>query len=260
MPWDGTELRVTDLESGAVTTLAGSVSESVLQPEWVDDATLTMISDRSGWWNLYSVTLQGKGGVLHHEDAEFGGPLWQLGARTYGALDEARILAVRTVGDDSLVILDLAVGTSATIDLPLTSIRLGPQSGCRVLLTGGTSSLAGGLRMLDLSDGLLTDVRLDVDAMPDLAYVPLAETRTFHEARGVHTFVYPPRNDEFTAPEGESPLPEASAVYQERSPLTHVSSLTTPVLLLQGLDDEIVPPAQAELFRDALAAKRLPHV
>ena len=55
------------------------------------------------------------------------------------------------------------------------------------------------------------------------------------------------------------PLPEASAVYQERSPLTHVSSLTTPVLLLQGLDDEIVPPAQAELFRDALAAKGLPH-
>ena len=127
-----------------MTTLAGSVSESVLQPEWVDDATLTMISDRSGWWNLYSVTLQGKGGVLHPEDAEFGGPLWQLGARTYGALDEARILAVRTVGDDSLVILDLAVGTSETIDLPLTSIRLGPQSGCRVLLTGGSSSLAGG--------------------------------------------------------------------------------------------------------------------
>ncbi len=49
-------------------------------------------------------------------------------------------------------------------------------------------------------------------------------------------------------------------MYQERPPLTHVSSLTTPVLLLQGLDDEIVPPAQAELFRDALAAKGLPHV
>ena len=123
MPWDGTELRVTDLESGAVTTLVGSVSESVLQPEWVDDATLTMINDRSGWWNLYSVTLQGEGAVLHPEDAEFGGPLWQLGARTYGALDEARILAVRTVGDDSLVILDLAVGTSATIDLPLHPAR-----------------------------------------------------------------------------------------------------------------------------------------
>jgi dipeptidyl aminopeptidase/acylaminoacyl peptidase len=31
------------------------------------------------------------------------------------------------------------------------------------------------------------------------------------------------------------------------------------VLLLQSLDDEIVHPAQAELFRDALAAKELPH-
>ena len=395
MPWDGTELRVTDLTTGAVTTLAGSVSESVLQPEWVDDASLTMISDRSGWWNLHSVTLQGEVTALHHEDAEFGGPLWQLGARTYGALDGAQILAVRTLGDDSLVILDLVADTSETVDLPLTSIRLGPQSGTRVLLTGGSSSLAGGLRILDLGDGSLTEVRLDVDAMPDPAYVPFAEARTFRDTRDVHTFVYPPRNDDFTAPEGEKPpfiavvhggptghssggysptyayftsrgigiidvnyggstgygreyrnrlrgqwgvvdvddviaavrgladagladpsrlairggsaggftvlaaltrsevfaagtsyygvsdlaalaadthdfesrytdglvgpLPEASAVYQERSPLTHVTSLTTPVLLLQGLDDEIVPPAQAELFRDALAAKGLPH-
>jgi dipeptidyl aminopeptidase/acylaminoacyl peptidase len=55
------------------------------------------------------------------------------------------------------------------------------------------------------------------------------------------------------------PLPESSALYEERSPITHVNNLTTPVLLLQGLDDEIVLPAQAELFRDALAAKGLPH-
>ncbi len=31
------------------------------------------------------------------------------------------------------------------------------------------------------------------------------------------------------------------------------------MLLLQGLEDEIVPPAQAELFRDALVAKGIPH-
>ena len=205
MPWDGTELRVTDLETGALRTIAGSVSESVLQPEWVDDATLMMISDRSGWWNLHSVTLQGEVTVLHREDAEFGGPLWQLGALSYITLDEAHILAVRTLGDDSLVILDLVAGTSEAIDLPLTSIRLGPQSGTRVLLTGGSSSLAGGLRILDLRDGSLTEVRLDVDAMPDPAYVPVAEARTFPGSRDVHTFIYPPRNGEFTAPDGERP-------------------------------------------------------
>jgi dipeptidyl aminopeptidase/acylaminoacyl peptidase len=31
------------------------------------------------------------------------------------------------------------------------------------------------------------------------------------------------------------------------------------VLLLQGLDDPIVPPSQAELFRDALVRKGIPH-
>ena len=55
------------------------------------------------------------------------------------------------------------------------------------------------------------------------------------------------------------PLPEALAVYHERSPLTHVDGLSCPVLLLQGAEDEVVPPAQAEAFRDAMVAKGLPH-
>jgi dipeptidyl aminopeptidase/acylaminoacyl peptidase len=55
------------------------------------------------------------------------------------------------------------------------------------------------------------------------------------------------------------PLPEARELYEERAPLSHVGELSCPVLLLQGLDDPIVPPAQAERFRDALIAKGLPH-
>jgi dipeptidyl aminopeptidase/acylaminoacyl peptidase len=31
-----------------------------------------------------------------------------------------------------------------------------------------------------------------------------------------------------------------------------------PVLLLQGLDDRVVPPSQAEAMRDALAARDVP--
>jgi dipeptidyl aminopeptidase/acylaminoacyl peptidase len=48
-------------------------------------------------------------------------------------------------------------------------------------------------------------VRLDVDAMPDPAYIPTAEARTFRGARDVHAFVYPPRNGDFTASVGEKP-------------------------------------------------------
>ena len=395
MPWDGTELRVTDLETGAVTVLAGSTTESVLQPEWIDDFNLSAISDRGGWWNLHNVNVHGDINALHAEPAEFGGSLWRLGARWYDPLDDGRILAVRTVGDDTLVIIDPVDGSAQTLDVPLTSIGLGQRNGQRVLLSGGSSTLPGGLRILDLSDLSLTDVRLDVDTMPDAAYVSVAGARTLGGTRDVHAFVYPPCNADFSAPEGEKPpfiavvhggptghvsgeysptyayftsrgigiidvnyggstgygreyrnrlrgqwgvvdvedviaavrglvaagladpdrlairggsaggftvlaaltrsdvfaagasyygvsdltslaedthdfesrytdgligpLPAASAVYDERSPLTHVNNLTTPVLLLQGLDDEVVPPAQAELFRDALAAKGLPH-
>ena len=51
------------------------------------------------------------------------------------------------------------------------------------------------------------------------------------------------------------PLPEAAELYEQRAPLNRVDGLSCPVLLLQGLDDPIVPPSQAELFRDALSAR-----
>lgn len=56
------------------------------------------------------------------------------------------------------------------------------------------------------------------------------------------------------------PLPEARAVYDARSPLTHADRLDRPVLLLlQGLDDRVVPPAQAERFLAALQGTSVPH-
>jgi dipeptidyl aminopeptidase/acylaminoacyl peptidase len=55
------------------------------------------------------------------------------------------------------------------------------------------------------------------------------------------------------------PLPGFEAVYRERSPAGHVTSSTCPVLLLQGLDDPIVPPAQAETIAAQLAAKGIRH-
>lgn len=55
------------------------------------------------------------------------------------------------------------------------------------------------------------------------------------------------------------PYPERRDLYVERAPLSHVDELEVPVLLLQGEEDRIVPPSQSELFRDALAAKGIPH-
>ena len=55
------------------------------------------------------------------------------------------------------------------------------------------------------------------------------------------------------------PLPEAEALYVERSPLGRTEGFRVPVLLLQGAEDAVVPPTQAEAIRDALAAKGVPH-
>ncbi|MDI2098428.1 S9 family peptidase [Ruicaihuangia caeni] len=100
MPWDGTELRLGTVVDGAVmewTTIAGGPDESVLQPEWVGDETLVIVSDRSGWWNPAMIEL---GAVspssgrpdrpvvrpLLSDAAEYAAPLWQLGTRWYSPL------------------------------------------------------------------------------------------------------------------------------------------------------------------------------
>jgi dipeptidyl aminopeptidase/acylaminoacyl peptidase len=55
------------------------------------------------------------------------------------------------------------------------------------------------------------------------------------------------------------PYPEQADVYRARSPVNFPDSLARPMLLLQGLDDEIVPPAQSEGMAEALARKGIPH-
>ena len=50
------------------------------------------------------------------------------------------------------------------------------------------------------------------------------------------------------------PLPETAARYEERSPVSRAAEMRGAVLLLQGLDDPVVPPAQSEAMAAALRA------
>ena len=54
------------------------------------------------------------------------------------------------------------------------------------------------------------------------------------------------------------PYPERADLYRARSPLHCVDRLSCPVIFFQGLEDEVVPPNQADMMVAALRAKGLP--
>jgi dipeptidyl aminopeptidase/acylaminoacyl peptidase len=54
------------------------------------------------------------------------------------------------------------------------------------------------------------------------------------------------------------PWPEAAEEYQRRSPIHHVDQIKKPLILFQGLEDKVVPPAQAELMYEALRNRGVP--
>lgn len=54
------------------------------------------------------------------------------------------------------------------------------------------------------------------------------------------------------------PYPAAAQIYRDRSPIHHLDELSAPMLLLQGADDMVVPPNQADEMAAAVRAKGLP--
>lgn len=54
------------------------------------------------------------------------------------------------------------------------------------------------------------------------------------------------------------PYPEKKTVYEERSPINAVDQLSCPIIFLQGAEDKIVPPNQAETMVNALKEKGIP--
>ena len=114
--------------------------------------------------------------------------------------------------------------------------------GSRLLIRGGSAGGYTTLCALTFTDAFTAGT--SYFGISDLEPFATGETHKF-ESRYEHTLV--------------GPYPEQAEVYRERSPINHVDRLSTPMLLLQGADDEVVPPSQAEVMVEALARKGLPY-
>ncbi|HEV7897734.1 MAG TPA: prolyl oligopeptidase family serine peptidase [Planosporangium sp.] len=212
MPWDGTELRVARLEGGVATSvrrLLGGPEESVLQPEWVDDATLYAVSDRSGWWNLYRVPVEaGEAAPLCPRDEEFAFPMWLLGRISYAVLGDGRLAVLHGTGTYALDILDPAIGKLGDLDLPFTvwSSTLA-VAGSAVIGLAGSGQEARTLVRVEPDAGTVERLRPSLDRIPDPAYLPQVRSEALPGPHGrvVHAHISPPRNPQARAPEGEKP-------------------------------------------------------
>ena len=84
------------------------------------------------------------------------------------------------------------------------------------------------------------------------SYFGVADLVSFHD----DTHKFESHYDEYLV----GPWPEAIDLYRERSPVAHADSISDPLLLLQGLDDKVVPPSQSEVILDALRGRGIPYV
>ncbi|MEV0591015.1 S9 family peptidase [Nonomuraea cavernae] len=198
MPWNGTELRVTRLDDGASWTVTGGTAESVLAPQWKDDRHLYLISDRSGWWNLYQLGIHGTSSrALHPAEEEFAWPPWQLGGLPYIVLGDGRLAVLHGRGDLRLGLLDPGTGRLTDLDAPYTGWDPAlATDGTTLVGTGYGPAVPRSIVRVDTVTGRVEGLRRDIEELPDVAYLPSPRPVELSGrfGRRAHAYLYPPAN------------------------------------------------------------------
>ncbi len=216
MPWDQTRLLVVDLvdgEPGPALQAAGGPGESVLEPQWDSDGSLYFLSDRGGWWNLYRWS-DGVVQPVATMDAEVGGPLWQLGMRSYALSGDGRVLLRVVRGTvDSLFMLDLRSGALTALALPFVAFgSIGFLNASTAFALAAPVDDLPMLITIDLHSGAHTVVRRSGAAPipPEAVSRPQAlefptQPGADGQPRSAHAWFYPPRLPGCMPAEGEAP-------------------------------------------------------
>ena len=211
MPWDATRLRLAPInEDGSLDRsdlAAGGPEESVVQPEWSPDGVLHLVSDRSGWWNLYRLVDGPRLEPIAPMEAEFADPPWLLDRSSYAFLPEGSIVAaIRRGGHDHLLHIEpgLLAGEVATSFTEFANLRVG---GTTLVATAGSPTEATALVAFDPVTlepaGVLR--RTTPATILDDAWIARPESIAFPSTDGriAHALYYPPTNPDVTPPADE---------------------------------------------------------
>jgi len=211
MPWQGTELWLAAFaDDGSLvhaSRRAGGPGESLCQPAWAPDGKLYVVSDRSGFWNLYRLEVEGLVPVCPM-DAEFGMPQWVFAQSSYGFASASEIVATCRVDAISrLLRIDTRTGAATTIPTPFEDIVELRVAGGIAVLEAGTPTMPTCIAQVSLADGAVTVLARSAEELPDAANLSVPRAIAFPSANGrtAHAFHYPPRNAGFRPPDGERP-------------------------------------------------------
>lgn len=208
MPWDGSQLWLAELDADgrlrAARSVAGGAQESVFQPRWSPEGVLYLVSDRTGYWNLYRYA----GGDCHEvcpDSADYGYAQWVFGMSAYGFLSPDEIAAVRvTQGRSQLVRIDVASRKSKPMDERYSHIEHLDAAEGKVAMVAGAADttlgvVAGDARRLE---------PLDAAGFPwPEASLSRAQPLSFTTSGGeqAHLWYYPPYHAECQPSDGELP-------------------------------------------------------
>jgi dipeptidyl aminopeptidase/acylaminoacyl peptidase len=211
MPWDGTTLWLADVAVdgtlGPARRVAGGPGESIYQPAWSPRGDLHVVSDRSGWWNLY-VLRHDELLPLHPMDAEFGEPQWAFGMALYGFDARGRIVcAIQREAVSELALLDPDSGALTPLPTPYCSIEELRVGADFVVLRGATATQPNAIVRIDLGTLATQVLRASSSAQIDPAWLATAEPIAFPTEGGLtaHAFFYPPTSRDRRGPAGERP-------------------------------------------------------
>jgi len=205
MPWDSTIAHLAKLDrAGAVvdaSDMAGGPGISVVDPGFLPDGSVLVISDENGFWQ--PLLLDPRSGAqrwLTDRTAEFAAPLWVLGRRQWAVVPGGRVL-VRPDGRPSL--LDTFSGDLTELDSSWTGVTdMTTDRSGRLALIVQSDICATQLVVID-SAGRKMVIRSSVSDPLPAHFLPVPELRIY---QGVHVVLYPPTNPHHSAEQGHAPV------------------------------------------------------
>lgn len=205
MPWDSTVAhfaRVTrDGTLIEAQRIAGGPGISVVDPGFLPDGSVMLISDETGWWQPYLIDPRaGSSRQVSDLQAEFAAPLWVLGRRNWAHVAGGRLL-LRPAGRPA--ILDTFTGELTELDPSWTAVGdLAADRSGRTALVVGADDQPTEVVLIE-PDGTRRALRSASDTPLPAGFAPVPVTKEF---AGVHTVVYPPTNPDHRAAPGQAPV------------------------------------------------------